>query len=102
MPKMHIKGMILRIIKDSSSGIAEKGIWDYDIAKQVLSEYNLDGAYAMGSVRVALTDLYSGALIETIEEKLDNGEHFGNGKLLFKYSITSFGEERMKDTGILG
>ncbi|MEH7374509.1 hypothetical protein [Neobacillus drentensis] len=101
MPKMHIKGLILQIISDNTMEESEKGIWDYEIAKQVLKEYELDGAYAMGSVRLALTDLYSGALIETKEEKLDNGEHFGKGKVLFKYSLTSFGEERMIDAGII-
>lgn len=101
MPKMHIKGMILQIIRNTAGGKLGEGIWDYDIARKVLSEYNLDGAYAMGSVRVALADLTSGALIETVEEKLDDGEYFGNGKLLFKYALTSFGEERMKDTGII-
>src|SRR3954471_2150648 len=100
MPKMHIKGKILQIIRDHTKGKSEVGIWDYDIAKQVLKEYGINGNYAMGTVRLALTDLYSGALIETREERLDNGEHFGSGKVLFKYSITSFGEERMSDTGI--
>ena len=101
MPKMHIKGLILQIIRDNTTEETEKGIWDYEIAEQVLNEYELDGAYAKGSVRLALTDLYSGALIETKEEKLDNGEHFGKGKVLFKYSLTSFGEDRMRDAGII-
>ncbi len=52
-------------------------------------------------MRLNLTDLFSGALIETVEEKLDNGEHFGDGKILFKFALTSFGEERMRDTGII-
>lgn len=101
MPKMHLKGRILQIVRDNTMGKSEKGIWDYEIAKQVLTEYELNGAYAKGTVRVALTDLFSGALIETSEEKLDNGEHFGKDKVLFKYSLTSFGEDRMKDAGII-
>lgn len=101
MAKMHLKGKILQVIRDNTNGQSENGIWDYDIAKQVAAEYELNGPYVMGTVRVALTDLYSGALIETKDEKLDNGEHFGNGKVLFKYSLTSFGEERMRDAGII-
>lgn len=101
MPKMHIKGLIMQIIRDNSLEDSEKGIWDYEIARQVLNEYDLDGAYAKGRVRIALTDLYSGAMIETKEEKLDDGEHFSKGKVLFKYTLTSFGEDRMRDAGII-
>ncbi|MGG3448525.1 hypothetical protein ABER98_01175 [Domibacillus aminovorans] len=91
----------MQIIRENTTGRLDGGIWDYDIAKQILKEYELNGAYAMGSVRVALTDLFSGALIETNEDKLDTGEHFSKGKVLFKYSLTSFGEDRMRDTGII-
>lgn len=101
MPKIHIKGRILQIIHEHTNERPDKGIWDYEIAKQILKEYGLSGAYALGNVRVTLTDLFSGALIETIEEKLDQGEYFSKGKLLFKYSLTSFGEVRMRDTGII-
>ncbi|MBA9027151.1 MULTISPECIES: hypothetical protein [Bacillaceae] len=101
MPKIHIKGRILQIIREHTKERPDKGIWDYEIAKQILKEYGLAGAYALGNVRVTLTDLFSGALIETIDEKIDKGEHFSEGKLLFKYSLTSFGEDRMRDTGII-
>ncbi|OHR66516.1 hypothetical protein HMPREF3291_01390 [Bacillus sp. HMSC76G11] len=101
MGKIHIKGRILQIIHENTKEKSSKGIWDYDIARQILKEYELAGAYAMGNVRVTLTDLFSGALIEAVEEKLDEGEHFGAGKILFKFALTSFGEERIHDTGII-
>jgi hypothetical protein len=101
MAMMHIKGRVLQIIFEHTKGKSEKGIWDYDIAKQILKEYGLSGAYEMGNIRLTLTDLFSGALIETVKEKVDNGEHFGPGKILFKFALTSFGEERMRDTGII-
>ncbi|MCH6268513.1 hypothetical protein [Neobacillus citreus] len=101
MPKIHIKGRILQIVYENTIGNIHKGIWDYEIVRQILEEYKLDGAYAMGNVRVTLTDLFSGALIETVDEKLDEGEHFGKGKILFKFVLTRFGEQRMLDTGII-
>jgi hypothetical protein len=101
MSKIHIKGRILQIIHDNTIGNSGKGIWDYDIASQILKEYDLAGDYVMGSVRVTLTDLFSGALIEAVEEKIDEGEHFGTGKILFKFALTSFGEERVRETGII-
>ncbi|PLR81271.1 hypothetical protein CVD25_05450 [Bacillus canaveralius] len=100
MPKMHMKGRILQIVRENSNG-QKNGIWDYNIADKILTEYQLAGDYAKGNVRVTLTDLFSGALIETIEEKIDEGEHFGEGKILFKFALTSFGEQRMRDTGII-
>ena len=100
MPKIHIKGRILQIIHEHTEGKSFKGIWDYEIARQILKEYGLAGGYAM-EMRVTLTDLFSGALIETIEEKLDKGEHFGKGKILFKFSLTNFGRDRIADTGII-
>lgn len=101
MAKIHTKGRMLQIILAHTKGRNNKGIWDYDIARQILKEYGLSGSYAMGNVRLTLTDLSSGALIEIVEEKLDNGEHFGEGKILFKFALTDFGKERMQETGII-
>ncbi|SDJ15607.1 hypothetical protein [Alteribacillus bidgolensis] len=101
MSKKHLKGRILQIIRENSQEQSDIGVWDYDVAKQILNEYELAGAYAMGNVRVTLTDLFSGALIKAVEEKIDEGEHFGPNKILFKFALTSFGEERMRDTGLI-
>lgn len=101
MSKIHLKGRILQIIRENSHNKSDIGIWDYDVAKQILNEYGLDGAYAMGNVRVNLTELFSGALIKNVQEKIDEGEHFGTDRILFKFALTSFGEERMKDAGLI-
>jgi hypothetical protein len=95
MGKLHIKGYILQTLQQR-----QEGLWDHQLADQVLNEYGLTGGYWRGTIRVTLADLYAGGLIEEIEQALDNGSHFGDGKVLFKFRLSPFGLERMRDTGL--
>ena len=79
----------------------EEGLWDYEIAQRVLTEYGHAGAYWRGEVRATLTDLFSGALLEEIEDRLDDGEYFGADKVQVKFKLTPFGRRRMIETGLL-
>jgi len=96
MTKLHMKGFILRLLDEYA-----EGLWDYEIMRRVLEEYRHTGDYWKGEVRVTLTDLFSGGLIEELEDKLDDHEYFGPGKVLVKFRLTGFGRERMIDTGLL-
>lgn len=95
MSKLHIKGYILQILQQR-----QEGLWDHQIAQQVLNEYGLHGQYWRGNVRLTLTDLYAGGLLEEMDQALDDGSHFGDGKVLFKFRVSPFGLERMRDTGL--
>jgi hypothetical protein len=95
MSKLHIKGYILQTLKRRP-----EGLWDHELADQVLKEYGLQGAYWRGTVRATLTDLHTGGLVEEIDQALDDGSHFGNGKVLLKFRLSPFGLERMQDTGL--
>ncbi len=95
MKKLHMKGFILRLLDRNKDGL-----WDYEIAREVLAEYCHSGGYWRGEVRATLTDLFSGALLEEIEDRLDDGEHFGTGKVLVKFKLTPFGRKRMIETGL--
>lgn len=96
MKKLHMKGFVLRLLNEN-----ENGLWDYEIAQRVLSEYGHSGAYWRGEVRATLTDLFSGALLEEVEDRLDNGEYFGADKVMVKFKLTPFGRRRMIETGLL-
>ena len=48
-----------------------------------------------------MTDLFSGALLEELEYRLDNGEYFGADKVLVKFKLTPFGRRRMIEVGLL-
>ncbi len=94
--KLHLKGFILTLLQHHS-----EGLWDFQIAQQTLDEYNCATQYWRGEIRASLTDLFSSALIEELEDKLDDDEYFGSGKVLVKFRLTDFGRERMRQTGLL-
>ncbi len=77
------------------------GLWDYEITLKVLEEYGHSGAYWRGEIRATLTDLFSGAMLEEIEDRLDDGAYFGTGKVLVKFRLTEFGRTRMVESGLL-
>jgi DNA-binding PadR family transcriptional regulator len=90
---MHIKGRILQMLQSG------KPVWDYELADEVIREYgHPDNEYWHGTIRMTLTDLFSTGLIEPSEEKIDPEKSHGKEKLLFKFVLTEFGLERMKDT----
>jgi hypothetical protein len=95
MSKVHMKGRLLQILE------AEGAMWDYDLAERMLTEYGQEGEYWYGTIRVTLTDLYSGGLLEVLEEALDPEKSYGKEKVLFKFGLTEFGRQRMADTGLL-
>ncbi len=91
-----MKGYILNLLEQ-----CRDGLWDYEIAEKVMAEYNHSGLYWHGEVRANLTDLFSGALLEEVEDKLDDGEYFGEGKVLVKFKLSPFGRTRMLESGLL-
>jgi len=91
-----MKGRLLQILQ------TEGAKWDYELAELLNAEYGgLEGEYWYGNNRVTLADLYSGGLIDAIEETIDPSKSFGKEKILLKYSLTEFGRQRMSDTGLL-
>lgn len=95
MAELHIKGYILRLMA------REGAMWDDEIADNVLRFYGLSGEYWYGTVRVTLTDLFSGGLLDEVETTVDPERTDGKPKLLFKFALNDFGVERMAQTGLL-
>lgn len=90
--KLHMKGYILQLLADGD------GLWDGDIAHRTCIEYGKpEDEYWTGSIRAILADLYSGGLVQTPEDTLDEA----TGKVHFRYVITEFGRQRMADTGLI-
>lgn len=95
MSELHMKGYMLRLL---ATGGAR---WDYEIADDVMSAYGLSGDYWYGTVRLTLTDLFSGGLLDEIETTIDPEKSFGEEKLLFKFGLNDFGRDRMRQSGLL-
>lgn len=92
--KPPLKIFILRLLKQHVDGL-----WDYEISQSVLTEYGYSGSYWRGEVRSNLTDLFSGALIEEVEDLLDEAGYFGAGKILVKFRLSRFGDRRLLEAG---
>lgn len=90
--KLHTKGYVLQLLAESD------GLWDSDIAHRTCIEYGKpEDEYWTGNIRAILADLYSGGLVQTPEDTLDEA----TGKMHFRYVITEFGRQRMADTGLI-
>lgn len=93
---MHMKGYILRLLADRGQ------MWDDEIVDTVCAEYGLSGDYWTGTIRLTLTDLYSGGLLDELDATVDPSRTGGVEKILFKYSVNDFGRTRMAQSGLLG
>lgn len=94
MTDLHIKGYMLELLGSRGA------MWDYDIADAVMDEYDLAGDYWYGTVRLTLTDLFSGGLLDELETTIDPEKSGGKEKLLFKFALNDFGRERMRQSGL--
>lgn len=94
MPELHIKGYMLQLLARTGA------MWDYEVAEGVMTAYGLSGDYWYGTVRLTLTDLYSGGLIEELEATIDPTKSLGEEKILFRYQLNDFGRERMAQSGL--
>lgn len=90
----HIKGHLLETLANNGQ------MWDYELAEEVMSAFDLDGEYWWGTVRLTLTDLYSGGLISECGTDLDPSKSRGVEKVLFKFELTRFGHTRMAQAGL--
>lgn len=95
MPKVHIKGRLLQLLEQGGPQ------WDYELAAKIAGEYDeVEGQYWYDTIRLNLADLFSSGLITEVEEALDPPKSYGVEKILFKFDLTEFGRQRMRDTGL--
>jgi hypothetical protein len=95
MPDVHMKGYILQLIARN------KAMWDYEVAEDVMQAYGISGDYWYGTVRLTLTDLFSGGLLDELDSDVDPEKSFGVERLLVKFGLNEFGVERMQQTGLM-
>lgn len=94
MAAMHMKGFVLQRLAESGP------LWDYEVFDAVSSKYGVSGAYWVGTVRLTLTDLYSGGLLDQVETAIGSEGNVSEGKLVIRYSVNAFGHERMEQSGL--
>jgi hypothetical protein len=77
-------------------------MWDYEIADEVMNQLGLSGEYWYGTMRLTLTDLFSGGLITECGTDVDPSKSLGEEKILFRFELTDFGRKRMDQAGLVG
>lgn len=92
MARVHIKGFVLqKLLRDGP-------LWDHEVVAAVEDEYGVSGEYWAGTVRLTLTDLYSGGLLDEVGADVDPAR--GGEKLMLRYQVNGFGRERMAQSGL--
>lgn len=95
MTQVHIKGRVLQLLQ-------ERPLWDYEIAERIAHEYTeAQGDYWHNTIRLNLADLQSGGLVCYDSAELDLEKTHGVEKPVYRYELTQFGLERMRQTGLL-
>ena len=93
--KVHIKGRLLQLL-------AERSRWDYELAARIAEEYpEARGEYWADTVRLNLADLHSGGLIYHEDETIDPTKSYGREKILFRFTLSEFGRQRLRESGLL-
>ncbi|EMR13499.1 hypothetical protein MPL1_04627 [Methylophaga lonarensis MPL] len=93
--KLPHKGFLLQQLSQVPS------YWDYQLIPLALTEYQVQGLYWINHFSIALDELAAAGLINRISERIDDGTAIASGRLLFEYSLSRFGRQRMHDTGLL-
>ena len=91
--RLHQKGFLLVELSKFNN------MWDDELIKKALNEYEEFGDFREKTLRIALDELSAAGLIKRIESKLETIN--GIAKLSFKYQVSDFGISRMIDTGLL-
>ncbi len=72
-------------------------LWDYEAVNRLASEEGRNDAYFKWTARFWLMEMSGGGIMDIVEEGIDDGSHFAEGKLLSKYKLTEYGKKRIHD-----
>ena len=84
------KSALLKSFKEDGA------MWDYDAVAKIPAAYDIENDYWKFTLRFYLMELAGGGLLEVVEEALDNGTHFKEDSVVFKYQLTDFGMMRVE------
>lgn len=94
MARMHIKGFVLQELQRNGP------LWDREVVAAVENEYGVSGEYWAGTVRLTLTDLYSGGLLDEVGADVDPARSESGERITLRYQVNDFGRERMVQSGL--
>ncbi|MDY0224811.1 MAG: hypothetical protein RBR05_05410 [Candidatus Methanomethylophilaceae archaeon] len=92
--KMIGRPLKFRIIEILSDGIE---MWNYEIVKQLMKEYNLKSNFARDNANFDLIEVSASGFITATESEIDTEGKLRVGALLNKYKITDLGKAQYED-----
>lgn len=73
----------------------DKDQWDYEAVEALMKSEGTTSDYFKWTARFWMMEMLSGGLLEIVEEAVDDGSHFGEGKIVSKYRITDYARSRL-------
>lgn len=87
--KLPMKSRLLQLLYEKKDEA-----WDYELVSQVLEEYGKSNKRWRWTVRFWTAELVSSGLFHVTEVAVDDGTHFGKGKVLYRFKISEEGKSR--------
>ena len=85
------KSLLLKSFKEKNEQ------WEYDAVKDLMASCNLNSDYWKYNARFWLMELQTCGLIEIVEQDIDDGTHYSEGRILTKYKVTGMGLDRIQN-----
>jgi hypothetical protein len=90
MVDLPLKSVLLKQFKE------EPEQWDYEAIAVLLKKYGIDRPYWRLTARLWMAEMATCGLMDVVEQDIDDGTHFGEGKVLTKYRLTPLGTQRIE------
>jgi drug/metabolite transporter (DMT)-like permease len=83
--------------------IAEAGdCWDFEVADLLTADTGKERRQRRRKqIRIFTIEAAAAGLLTPVDEDVDDGSHFAEGKLLSRYALTAFGFERLRQAGVV-
>jgi hypothetical protein len=91
MAKLPMKSRLVQILSE------QKEAWDYELITKLLAEYGKSGDYWKWMARFWMAELSCGGIFSIVDVAADDGKRFEKGKVLYRYSLTDFGQARVNE-----
>lgn len=88
MKKLPMKSELLKSFLDRNE------MWDYEAVDGLMKLEDSSSDYLKMNARFWLMELSTNGMLEVVDQAMDDGTHFGQGKTVTRYKLTDFG--RMK------
>ncbi|MEL4305260.1 hypothetical protein [Methanococcoides sp. LMO-2] len=91
MMRLPMKSRLIQLLYEKGEA------WDFELTNSLLIEYGKSGDYWKWMARFWMTELAAGGILNIVDVEADDGSHFANDKVLYRYNLTDFGKSRVEE-----